>query len=110
MSLWNKLKKGLGVGAKIATAVAPLVTPQYAPIIAVVSNAVIGVERKWGRGNGQQKALAAQEEISNALPVIIAHFEQEFGRELADEEKLREGLTHLQEAHVKIANAFKVLK
>lgn len=104
MSFWKKFGGGLKKGAAIALPIAGIVNPALAPAIGVITNAILTAEKT--KVSGAEKAIMAQGIVADASPAIIAWLEQASGKEMIDEKLFSEGMKDLQEATVKLLNAF----
>lgn len=104
MSFWKKFGGGLKKGAAIALPIAGIVNPALAPAVGVITNAILTAEKT--KTTGPEKAVMAQGIVADASPSIIAFIEQASGSELVDEKLLGEGMKDMQEAMVKLLNAF----
>jgi len=103
MSFWKKLSGGLKRGAAIALPIAGVVNPALAPVIGVVTNAILTAEKT--KMAGPEKAVFAQGIVADASPSIIAFIEQMSGADLVDEKLFGEGMKKIQEGVVDIMNA-----
>lgn len=93
----------------LAPAALTMFAPQLVPLLELSMRAVVAAEGTHGPGNGAAKAQYAGQQAAIFGPILIRQIEIATGKELADEELFRAGLSDLNEAMVKLMNAFRIL-
>lgn len=103
------LKVALCIGVNTVPSILNTFAPGMGTLLSTVISNVLTAEAKHGPGQGASKASTALELTNAAIPAIVQLIERQTGKELADEALFAEGVQELQEAVVKIGNAFRVL-
>lgn len=83
--------------------------PQFLPLLNLSLRAILTAEDKFGEKTGPQKAEYVADQIFIAAPLVVTAIENATGKELADEALFSEGMKDLNNALVKILNAFRLL-
>lgn len=74
-----------------------------------VFTAVVSAEEEYGRGRGDEKMPFAMNLLSVAAPQIVADFERQLGRNLADDDRFAIGMQKVTEGYADILSAFAVM-
>jgi hypothetical protein len=109
MSVGKFFGRLFGIAQQIAP-LAGLFFPAFTPLVNVTMRAIVAAEGKFPAAkSGSEKAQWAADVVAVNAPDLIAAIETATGKQLMDEELLRDALSDINNGLVKAMNAFRVL-